>query len=111
MRKTKIVILLFLYSSLLFSQDVDKPASKDSTKTEKKEKKFPFVAMPTLTYDRSQGGGIGAIAMGLFKADNSKKITLSRIMFVGNYATNGSFYAMLGTRLYLLEDTWRLLAA
>lgn len=77
----------------------------------KKEKKFAFVPMPTLTYDRSQGVGIGAIAMGLFKADNSKKAPLSRVMAVGNYATNDSYYIMMGTRLYLREDYWRILTA
>jgi outer membrane protein assembly factor BamA len=77
----------------------------------KKEKKIAFMPLPTLTYDRSQGAGVGVIAMGLFKADNSKKSPLSRVMAIGNYATNDSYYAMLGTRLYLLEDRWRLLAA
>ncbi|WP_348825484.1 BamA/TamA family outer membrane protein [Flavobacterium aestuarii] len=77
----------------------------------KKEKKFAFMPMPTLTYDRSQGAGAGVIAMGLFKADNSKKAPLSRVMAVGNYATNDSYYMMLGTRLYLKEDYWRILTA
>jgi hypothetical protein len=77
----------------------------------KKEKKFAFMPMPTLTYDRSQGLGAGVIAMGFFKADNSKKAPLSRLMAVGNYATNDSFYFLLGTRLYLKEDYWRILAA
>lgn len=77
----------------------------------KKEKKFAFVPMPTLTYDRSQGLGVGAITMGLFKADDSKKAPLSRVMAVGNYATNKSYYIMMGTRLYLKEDNWRVLTA
>jgi outer membrane protein assembly factor BamA len=49
--------------------------------------------------------------MALFKADNSQKAPLSRVMGVGNYATNDSYYIMLGTRLYLKEDYWRILAA
>ncbi|AOW10884.1 BamA/TamA family outer membrane protein [Flavobacterium gilvum] len=77
----------------------------------KKEKKFAFVPMPTLTYDRSQGLGVGAITMGLFKADDSKKAPLSRVMAIGNYATNDSYYIMVGTRLYLKEDYWRVLTA
>src|SRR4051812_17115423 len=63
----------------------------DTVKTDtvkKKEKKFAFMPIPTLTYDRSQGAGLGAIAIGLFKADNSKKAPLSRVMAIGNYATN-----------------------
>ncbi|REH01065.1 BamA/TamA family outer membrane protein [Flavobacterium aquicola] len=84
---------------------------KDSDSVKKKEKKFAFMPIPTLTYDRSQGAGAGAIAMGLFKADNSKKAPLSRVMAVGNYATNDSYYMMLGTRLYLMEDNWRIITA
>ncbi|WP_281228546.1 BamA/TamA family outer membrane protein [Flavobacterium aquiphilum] len=84
---------------------------KKSDTIKKKEKKFAFMPLPTLTYDRSQGAGIGVIAMGLFKADDSKKVPLSRIMAIGNYATNDSYYMMLGTRLYLMEDQWRILAA
>lgn len=116
--------IAYLYSALLFSQNFNHTRNnlyaennitslnyKDTTETKKKEKKFPFVAIPTLTYDRSQGAGFGAIAMGIFKADNSKKAPLSRLMGVGNYATNGSYYALVGTRLYLHEDTWRVLAA
>ncbi|MDR6846041.1 BamA/TamA family outer membrane protein [Flavobacterium granuli] len=84
---------------------------KKSDTVKKKEKKFAFMPIPTLTYDRSQGAGIGVIAMGLFKADNSKKAPLSRLMGVGNYATNDSYYFMFGTRLYLMEDYWRILGA
>ena len=84
---------------------------KKTDTVKKKEKKFAFMPIPTLTYDRSQGAGIGVIAMGLFKADNSKKVPLSRLMGVGNYATNDSYYFMFGTRLYLMEDYWRILGA
>lgn len=93
----------------MFTGVLDTVKKEDTIK--KKEKKFAFMPLPTLTYDRSQGLGAGAIAMGLFKADNSKDAPLSRIMAVGNYATNDSYYMMLGTRLYLMEDKWRILAA
>ncbi|MDR7372864.1 BamA/TamA family outer membrane protein [Flavobacterium aquidurense] len=99
----KVIITPILLSSL----DTVKKA--DTVK--KKEKKVAFMPMPTLTYDRSQGAGVGVIAMALFKADNSKKVPLSRIMGVGNYATNDSYYLMFGTRLYLKEDYWRITAA
>src|SRR6187431_191032 len=84
---------------------------KKTDTVKKKEKKVAFMPMPTLTYDRSQGAGLGVIAMALFKADNSQKAPLSRVMAVGNYATNDSFYFMFGTRLYLKEDYWRILTA
>ena len=104
---------LFLYKKALESSMLINVLDtvKDGDTVKKKEKKFAFMPIPTLTYDRSQGAGIGAIAMGLFKADNSKKVPLSRIMAVGNYATNSSYYIMTGTRLYLMEDKWRILAA
>lgn len=105
--KTSLLKKDILRTILIGNLDTVKKA--DTVK--KKEKKFAFMPMPTLTYDRSQGAGVGAIAMGLFKADNSKKVPLSRVMAVGNYATNDSYYIMLGTRLYLKEDYWRLLAA
>ncbi|HSD05914.1 BamA/TamA family outer membrane protein [Flavobacterium sp.] len=102
----------------LYKKEIVSPLSisildtvKKGDTVKKKEKKFAFMPIPTLTYDRSQGLGVGAIAMGLFKADNSKKAPLSRVMGVGNYATNKSFYFMTGTRLYLKEDYWRILAA
>ena len=93
----------------IFLSSLDTVKKADTVK--KKEKKVAFMPMPTLTYDRSQGAGIGVIAMALFKADNSKKAPLSRVMGVGNYATNDSYYIMLGTRLYLKEDYWRIIAA
>lgn len=100
-KKTKSLVMLV--------SNLDTVKKTDTVK--KKEKKIAFMPLPTLTYDRSQGAGIGVIAMGLFKADNSKKAPLSRVMGVGNYATNDSYYLMFGTRLYLKEDYWRILAA
>jgi hypothetical protein len=103
----------FLYKKTILMpmlvSNLDTVKKTDTVK--KKEKKIAFMPLPTLTYDRSQGAGIGVIAMALFKADNSKKAPLSRVMGVGNYATNDSYYLMLGTRLYLMEDYWRILAA
>src|SRR6476660_8213344 len=64
---------------------------KKADTVKKKEKKVAFMPMPTLTYDRSQGAGLGVIAMALFKADNSNKAPLSRVMAIGNYATNDSY--------------------
>lgn len=124
MIKSKLFIFLILCSNFSFSQNFNTTednlyavnhteidvSSQDTTKAKKKEKKFPVMAIPTVTYDRSQGVGFGAIAMGIFKADNSKEAPLSRLMAVGNYATNDSYYMMLGTRLYLKEDYWRILA-
>ncbi|MNF51740.1 Surface antigen [compost metagenome] len=95
--------------STMLMGNLDTVKKADTVK--KKEKKFAFMPMPTLTYDRSQGLGAGLIAMGFFKADNSKKVPLSRLMAVGNYATNDSYYIIFGTRLYLSEDYWRILAA
>ncbi len=97
-----------IFTPLLIS-NLDTVKKADTVK--KKEKKVAFMPMPTLTYDRSQGAGVGVIAMALFKADNSKKAPLSRIMGIGNYATNDSYYLMLGTRLYLKEDSWRIFGA
>ena len=103
----------FLYKKTILTpiliNHLDTVKSADTVK--KKEKKFAFMPIPTLTYDRSQGAGLGVIAMGLFKADNSKKAPLSRVIGVGNYATNDSYYLMFGTRLYLKEDYWRIIAA
>lgn len=119
MRKT-LLLLAFVCacSAFSFSKNTSYPVFTDVSDTlkaqdtvKKKEKKFAFMPLPTLTYDRSQGLGAGAIAIGLFKADNSKDAPLSRVMAVGNYATNDSYYMMLGTRLYLAEDKWRIIAA
>jgi outer membrane protein assembly factor BamA len=115
------VFLLYTFCAFSFSKNDYSILSKKETllcnfkkyadTVKKKEKKFAFMPLPTLTYDRSQGLGAGVIAMGFFKADNSKKSPLSRVMAVGNYASNGSYYAFGGTRLYLKEDVWRILLA
>jgi outer membrane protein assembly factor BamA len=81
----------------------------DTIKT-KKAKKVSIAPMPTISYDRSQGFGAGAMAMAFFSLDKSKKSPLSRVMAMGTYSTIGTWYTVGFFEGFFKEDKYRVIS-
>jgi outer membrane protein assembly factor BamA len=85
----------------------------ESTETEPQEKrKAKFVPLPIINYYPVFGWNFAAVGMLFFPM--SQKDTESPLSIVGaggGYTTNKTWYGVLGSKLYLAEDKWRVTLA
>ncbi len=109
-RLTKIGVLfaLLFCSSVPMSAQEDTEAPEDSSK----EDNFDFVPVPYISYNRSVGAMLGALPMAMYKINPEDTISPSSITgLLGLYTTNDTWLVMTFSKLYFLEDRWRVVFA
>ncbi len=105
-------IILLSWAVLLFlplaAQSTDTAAPLKTTV--QKNKDLALTGMPTLSFNRSRGVGIGALGMLFFKTTEDTLTSPSRVTLYGQYTTKNN-WALLGfTQLFLWDDFVRLSA-
>jgi len=71
-----------------------------------------LVGMPMVTSNPAMKTGFGAMGMFMFKIDSQDTISPPSVASVyGIYSTNDSYIFILGSKLFLKEDAYRLLLA
>ncbi len=96
------ILLSFCLLSSLFS------AAQDSS-TAKPKKNFNFTVLPMVSFNLSKGFGIGLMSSAFYNL--SKKDTVSPASMsslVLRYSTNGSWFTVIGQRMYFNQDNWRV---
>jgi outer membrane protein assembly factor BamA len=75
---------------------------------DRESKKFDFAFIPIVSYNRSFGAQLGALANGYFNISRSATVSpASMVGLFGNGFTNKTYFAGLFNKMYLREDHWR----
>ncbi len=103
--KTNLVLFLLLISSF--------PAiaqTTDTTKTtsKKADKNIAITGIPTLSFNRSRGVGIGGLGMMFFKTTQDSATSPSRVILNAQYTTKNNWAVMAFSQLFLWDDFVRL---
>ena len=102
----KFKILFILKALLLFWLTSSAQPQQDSLK------KVKIAAIPVVNYDPSFGftlGGLGQLFYNVTQEDTISPSSSTGLF--GMYTTNKTYFAAVFQRLYLKEDTWRIMAA
>ncbi len=95
-----VLIFLFITGTMSVS-------AQDSTTMKKKNVNLALI--PMVSFDLSKGFGIGAMASAFYNMDKKDTISPpSTTTLVIRYTTNGSWFGVIGQRLFLNQDNWRI---
>jgi len=102
-----ILCILLIFQSFLYSQETE-----SNTEEPQEKRKAKFVPLPIINYYPVFGWNFAAMGMLFFPM--SQKDTESPLSIVGaggGYTQNKTWYGVLGSKLYLAEDKWRVMLA
>jgi len=110
MNNKLLLFLLFTVPSITFGQGL--PGGGGDDAAVHNDKKFSFVPVPYINYDRSLGFSLGALPMGMYNLSKKDTISPSSISgLFGMYTTNDTWFGMGFSKFYLKEDKWRISVA
>lgn len=109
MKRFLIVSILTFFSITAFAQFPGGGGGGGDTRI---DSGFSFVPVPYVNYSRSLGFGIGFLPMGMYNVNPKDTISPSSISgLLGMYTTNGTWFGMGFTQLYLKQDKYRVTTA
>ena len=101
MRNILILLSLLLSFHLSFAQEKEKEKEKKNTKNIK--------VIPYVSYNRTYEFMFGAVPMVMYKTNKKDTISPESISgLMGIYTTNKTWFALAFSKLYLMEDHWRI---
>jgi outer membrane protein assembly factor BamA len=104
MRNLIILLVLLLSFNLSYAQEKEKEKEKE------KSKKIKVV--PYISYNRTYEFMFGAVPMLMYKVNKKDTISPESISgLMGIYTTNKTWFAIAFSKLYLMEDHWRITIA
>lgn len=109
----KAPFLIITFSFLIFDCSIIHGQSKlGSGGSDRIEGKSKFVPLPYVNYDRAFGFSVGAIPLMMFNPSTKDTISPSSLAgVIGSYSENETWFLIGFGKLYLKEDTWRVLYA
>ena len=103
MRSVIILLLLLLSVNLSYAQE------KEKEKEEQKKKSKNIKVVPYISYNRTYEFMFGAVPMLMYKVNKKDTISPESISgLMGIYTTNKTWFAIAFSKLYLMEDHWRI---
>lgn len=109
MKKHFLLFLVLIVSHFLFGQI---PSGGSGGSGSRIDSGFSFVPVPYINYSRSLGFGIGFLPMGMYNVNPKDTISPSSTSgLLGMYTTNGTWFGMGFTQLYIKEDKYRVTSA
>ncbi|MBB3700917.1 BamA/TamA family outer membrane protein [Flammeovirga yaeyamensis] len=108
MQKYLFTFLLFICSfHSTFGQSFDTGGG-----GERSDKKFQFMPIPYINYDRTLGLSVGALPMAMYNLSEKDTISPSSVSgLLGMYTTNESWFVLGFSKFYFNEDKYRVTVA
>lgn len=109
LRLTRLKIFLIFIFCIIFLLNTNIAFCQNKTDS---TKRVNFAAIPIINYNNTTGGSIGILTQLFYKINSNDTISPSSSTgLFGMYTTNNTYFSAAFQRLYLKEDTWRIMAA
>lgn len=111
---TRFLPILLLLTSVLFASNTSlkdstiESSQQQSAPKNKKDKRVRFVGIPTVSYNRSFGAGIGFMTNLVYDVNRNDTVSPPSMAGIfGSFYTNKTYFIGGGAKNYFKEDKWR----